>query len=55
MICGVTLFKNIALFLQSTPDDKKGKGEEYNRVLTDIHHIKGKQADMSSVLDQVKM
>ena len=55
MICGVTLFKNIALFLQSTPDDKKVKGEEYNRVLTDIHHIKGKQDDMSSVLDQVKM
>ena len=40
---------------KSTPDDKKGKGEEYNRVLTDIHHIKGKQLDMSSKLDQVKM
>ncbi|CAB3989399.1 heat shock factor 1 isoform X3 [Paramuricea clavata] len=40
---------------KSTPDDKKVKGEEYNRVLSDIHHIKGKQVDMSSVLDQVKM
>ncbi|XP_046842486.1 heat shock factor protein 1-like isoform X2 [Xenia sp. Carnegie-2017] len=40
---------------KSAPDDKKVKGEEYNRVLTDIHHIKDKQLDMSSKLDQVKM
>lgn len=43
------------LLLQSTPDDKKVKGEEYSRVLTDIHQIKGKQLDMSSKLEQVKM
>ncbi len=51
----VILYFKMSLFFQSTPDDKKVKGEEYNRVLTDIHHIKGKQVDMSSKLDQVKM
>ena len=51
----VILYLKMSLFFQSTPDDKKVKGEEYNRVLTDIHHIKGKQVDMSSKLDQVKM